>query len=45
MAVRKSIRIPLRTQAGLGLRFSLAVEFSRFEHSPPSDDLPVFLSV
>ncbi len=46
MAVRKSICIPLRAQASLGLRFSLAVEFSHlFEHSPPSADLPVFLSV
>jgi hypothetical protein len=45
MAARKSIRIPLRAQAGLGLRFSSAAAYSRlFEHSPPSTRLPLFPS-
>jgi hypothetical protein len=36
MAARKSIRIPLRAQASLGLRFSSAAAYAHlFEHSPP----------
>lgn len=45
MAARKSIRIPLRAQADLGLRVSSAVAYSRlFEHSPPSASLSILPS-
>ena len=41
MAARKSIRIPLRAQASLGLRFSSAAAYAHlFEHSPPLDQPP-----